>query len=157
MKINSYSDDEINKKIEDEKLDITQPQDYFLEDITFKYSAQNNAMFEVSLKLLSRPDKKPVKDWILVESNIGLHILKFKRFMQSLGLENLYMSGEVTISDILASNRTGQVKLNEVDTEFTDKSGKLVKTKKLVVEEYFINPTQDTPKIDPEFNDDIPF
>jgi hypothetical protein len=160
MIIKPMSDEEINKLIEDQKFDIKQTIEFNIANIEQKFSANNNnPMLQVSLQITCKPEWYPVRDWMLYESNAGLHKLKFKRFMQSIGLQEMYESGEISPSDILSQAISGKFRLREEDNEYTDKkTGNLVKGKKYVVDEYIINPVQKK-DLDYEkgFNDNIPF
>jgi hypothetical protein len=116
------TDEEIQQLINSQKFDITKPTEFYLEyaiDTTSQKTGQ--AMIEVGVALPALGEKFSLRDWLLVESNNGYAVLKVKRFMQSIGLEEAYMAGDVNVARIMSKNRKGLVYLQ--NREYINKEG----------------------------------
>ncbi len=148
------TDEEIQQLIDSQKFDVTKPTEFILEYAVDAASQKTGQpMIEISIELPALGESFKLRDWLLTESNNGYAILKVKRFMQSIGLEEAYTAGDINVARIMSKNRRGLVFLQ--NKKYLNKDG--IEKEGKEVREYIKSERQEKLGVpdQPEFKDDI--
>lgn len=174
------SEDEILNVINMPKIDLSRPANFEMVNVEEKYTKDRDENGRPLLDKSGKPKiaermivvdlffpdiggkQGDIRDWLLPDSDNAYSMLKFRRFMCSIGMEPEYMEGKWYANIIGQHPRTGSAIMNYVDNTFIDSvTGLLVKNKKYVISQYVPSEVQgaDNHLSVPEFKEDadIPF
>ncbi len=168
------TEEEILELVNRPKIDLSKPVEFLVLDATEGMTSpidskgkerEPEKKITIKLYIPELGDKQgEMLEWLMPDSEKPYSMLKVRRFMCAIGLEESYMNNNVSARRILSKDRKGLVILDYVDNAWVDdKTGALRKNKKYVIKEFVKSLSQE--KFEPlgtrqpEFTEDtdIPF